>query len=507
MSMSGCVHWALGLGLCAMCSAKSDHAPPRRAPCPYLTTFHGAYTSDDSTSVTLILELMDGGELQEFVSDGRRCSEPLLANTAFRILKGLAFLHANKQVHRDIKPHNVLLHSEGLCKLSDFGILRSLDENEDFAETFTGTMLYMSPERVEGESYSYPSDIWSVGLLIYTLAEAKFPFINDSFWSLRSRFKANDIPKLPERGPGTKGYSAECCDFVASMLQVDPKSRSTAKELLQHPFIRQHIDDKKRDKLDSTIVKAALAPKMLRKESNQSEKIMRQLQEDSEAPSLDSDSDSGFGFASGASSDDDLYNASPSSGMQTPTRNRSNSSGYSSSGSKSPESPGVGRSVRDARRGSGDSLRLRSTGKQILSKSHGGGALASRRRESGSGGGGQERRRRPLGGGGSSAAQSRRPGSSRARYFENLLSASRTWNATEAANEVELTVRKVVKHQVRAGLPRPTRALVDAFAKSMRVSSKQALHLFEAEWQKFDGGGGSRSKEHLMRVALNNTVS
>ena len=108
-------------------------------------------------------------------------------------------------------------------------------------------------------------------MLIYTLAEAKFPFIDDTFWSLRSRFKNDGVPQLPQRGRTTaaaaaaadsastststssRGYSAACCDFVACMLQVDPRARSTADELLQHEFIMQHIDAKKRDKLDSTV--------------------------------------------------------------------------------------------------------------------------------------------------------------------------------------------------------------------------------------------------------------
>jgi serine/threonine protein kinase len=328
----------------------------------------------------------------------------------------------------------------------------------------------------------YPSDIWSLGLLIYTLAEAKFPFIDDTFWSLRSRFKNRDIPRLPLRRAGgdgdggggdgdaargsggdgdgsssssSHGYSQECCDFVANMLQVDPRARSTAKELLTHAFIRKHIDDKKRDKLDSTVVKAALAPKMTRQDSTRSEKILRQLQEDSEHSSDgggdddEDDDDDELSFASGGGHDSDGGSG--------------NDNLYADDAD--PPTPGPAARASSASSSSSNPRRRSSPG--------------SRRNNSGS----------------SAKRPSSTRSASRARHFEHLLSASRTWTAEEAESEVELTIRKLVKHQVRARMRPPSRVLIEAFARSTRVSTSKAIALFESEWKKLDANANASTPE------------
>ena len=78
------------------------------------------------------------------------------------------YLHRVKhQVHRDIKPANILVSSSGAVKLSDFGISKELGMTIGLCNTFLGTMIYMSPERIYGKKYSYSSDIWSLGLMLY----------------------------------------------------------------------------------------------------------------------------------------------------------------------------------------------------------------------------------------------------------------------------------------------------------------------------------------------------
>jgi serine/threonine protein kinase len=78
-------------------------------------------------------------------------------------------------MHRDIKPDNILCNSQGFVKLTDFGITKQMDE-EQMAATFVGTMNYMSPERMEGEKYSFEGDIWSLGIVIIELITGIYPF-------------------------------------------------------------------------------------------------------------------------------------------------------------------------------------------------------------------------------------------------------------------------------------------------------------------------------------------
>jgi len=101
----------------------------------------------------------------------------MLAKITQQILSGLSYLNVcMRQMHRDIKPDNILVNSKGFVKLTDFGIGKQMDSEEFLAGTFVGTMNYMSPERMEGEKYHYEGDIWSLGIVLIELATGSYPF-------------------------------------------------------------------------------------------------------------------------------------------------------------------------------------------------------------------------------------------------------------------------------------------------------------------------------------------
>ncbi|KAG8957045.1 Protein kinase C signaling pathway involved MAPKK protein [Tulasnella sp. 419] len=151
---------------------------------PNITTFYGAHLlspSSSSADVHLLMEFCEGGSL-EAVSrrvrqQNRHISEQVIGKLAEGILYGLDFLHTRKIIHRDIKPSNVLLTKEGVVKLCDFGVSGVLVNS--MAGTFTGTSMYMSPERIMGETYTIRSDVWSTGLTLLELATNKFPYPPD----------------------------------------------------------------------------------------------------------------------------------------------------------------------------------------------------------------------------------------------------------------------------------------------------------------------------------------
>jgi tRNA A-37 threonylcarbamoyl transferase component Bud32 len=141
--------------------------------CGYLVGFYNSFFADGL--MHLALEYMDRGSLQSIVEDVGPLAEPVLAEVSRRMLLGLAFLHKGRKIHRDIKPGNVLVNSHGEVKISDFGILARLDEETDDRKTFVGTTVYMSPERIDSQKYSFAGDIWSFGLTLMFCALGRLP--------------------------------------------------------------------------------------------------------------------------------------------------------------------------------------------------------------------------------------------------------------------------------------------------------------------------------------------
>ena len=209
----------------------------------YIVDFYDAFIDLDNGQLSVLVEYMDGGSLQDVVDAGGCPHETVLANIAQRILNGLVYLHSIRNcIHRDIKPANLLINHHGDVKIGDFGTAREcsasvVDRGCDAANimTFVGTVTYMSPERLLGERYDYTADIWSLGMTLMTCALGRFPYLSAAghgFWSLLQALREQVPPELPR-----DRYSSLARDFVKRCLQRSPESRPSARHLLEHPFV------------------------------------------------------------------------------------------------------------------------------------------------------------------------------------------------------------------------------------------------------------------------------
>jgi len=165
--------------------------------------------------------------------------ESILAAIGFQILWGIAYLHHDHIIHRDIKPQNVLLNTNGQVKLSDFGISKVL-ETTALARTFIGSFKYMSPERVLHEAYTYSADIWSLGIILIEAA-SQFPYEESNMSQLALIMAIIDTsPTLPITSPTKEVFSNEFHNFIQLCVARDPTERASAITLLEHPWLTNY---------------------------------------------------------------------------------------------------------------------------------------------------------------------------------------------------------------------------------------------------------------------------
>ena len=139
-----------------------------------IVSIHTVEPGKDEYVAYIVMEYIDGSTLHERMA-AESFSPSRAINTALDICRGLTAVHAQNIIHRDIKPQNILLTSDGTAKLGDFGVATILEATDDIAATVTGTRKYMAPEQYDGE-YDYRVDLYSLGLVFYEMLTGRFPF-------------------------------------------------------------------------------------------------------------------------------------------------------------------------------------------------------------------------------------------------------------------------------------------------------------------------------------------
>merc|ERR1719420_1350760 len=204
---------------------------------PYIVAYKDSFIEDGFLNI--VMEYADGGDLFTRIQKAKKSMtkfpEQQILRWFTQALLALKFIHDKHILHRDLKSQNFFLMSNGKLKIGDFGIAKVLDNTAACAQTTIGTPYYLSPEICQERPYSWASDMWSLGCVLYECCCLKVPFDASNLRQLIDRITRGPTPQV------VGNYSNELKSLVQELLERNYQKRPAAAEIIQRPIVQSEI--------------------------------------------------------------------------------------------------------------------------------------------------------------------------------------------------------------------------------------------------------------------------
>ncbi|CAK5274868.1 unnamed protein product [Mycena citricolor] len=193
---------------------------------PHIIKLYEVITTPED--IVFVLEYAEG-ELFDYIARHGRLEEDTARRFFQQIMAGVEYAHRQNIAHRDLKPENILLDEYLNVKIGDFG-LSSETRDGEFLKTSCGSPNYAAPEVIRGDQYAGPdADVWSSGIILYTLLCNKLPFEDEDMPTLFEKIKSVKYQVPRDISPNAQ-------NLIKSMLVLDPSKRITVAEIMRHPW-------------------------------------------------------------------------------------------------------------------------------------------------------------------------------------------------------------------------------------------------------------------------------
>jgi NIMA (never in mitosis gene a)-related kinase len=193
----------------------------------------------------IVMDYCEGGDLSARIkkarSTGKTFSEEQVLWWFAQGLQAVKYIHDLHIIHRDLKSGNFFLSKSGNLKMGDFGIAKVLECTAACAQTQVGTPYYLCPEICKGKPYSWGSDIWAMGCILYEMCALRVPFDGHDLKSLIQRITKAPMPELPA------AYSKGLQSVLNKLLNRNPDSRPQAEDILEIPLVRDMVKKMHKD--------------------------------------------------------------------------------------------------------------------------------------------------------------------------------------------------------------------------------------------------------------------